>query len=104
MVRRVRDAGRLPSTPASPGAVADGGRGLEYAETVQALDRAIRGLQAPWREVLAMTVIAGLNSREISLALGIPAATVRYRLMKARQALQEGLLAADHAPQGGVRD
>ena len=73
----------------------------EQAEALRVLGRSIRGLPAPLREVLALRVLGEMTSAEIGTALGIPAGTVRYRLMQARQRLR-GALEQDSAPGRGA--
>lgn len=80
----------LPPEPPDP-ARADAGLALEAAETRHMLDQAIRDLPDPLRHVLVLTVMGEMTSAEIGVALGIPAGTVRYRLMRARQALEQAL-------------
>lgn len=84
----------------------DPGRGdpslrLEHSETWRAVDRAIRELPDPLREVLVMKVMGEMPSSEIGIALGIPAGTVRYRLMRARQALARALEGTPSTPGRG---
>jgi len=52
------------------------------------LEAAIAQLPESLRLVLELHYFVGLNSREIGTALGIPAATVRFRLMIARRRLR----------------
>ncbi len=87
---------------AGPPADADlPGNGVEAQDTLRRLNAAVAALPPPWRESLALTVLGGMTSAEAGAALGVPAATVRYRLMRARQALQRTLAesgAASPAP------
>ncbi len=64
---------------------------VESAEAVRLLDGAIRALPDPLREVLVMTVVGEMTSPEIGRVLGLPAGTVRYRLMRARHLLRQAL-------------
>jgi len=66
------------------------------------LEAAIAQLPAPWREALTLTYVGGLTSEEAGVALDLPAATVRYHLMLARQRLAERLAADQPAPQSGL--
>ena len=61
------------------------------------LARALAKLRARDRDVLLLTAWTDLNTREIALALEIPAGTVRSRLNRARRQVQAALVAADHA-------
>ena len=63
----------------------------EEAEALQVLDRAIGVLPAPLREILALRVLGAMTSAQIGGALGIPAGTVRYRLLQARRLLRQAL-------------
>jgi RNA polymerase sigma-70 factor (ECF subfamily) len=85
--RRVASHGEV-AVSAAPGA--DGATyGLMPTAQSLDLDAAIAQLPAPWREALTMTYVGGLNSEEVGAALDLPAATVRYHLMLARQRLAE---------------
>lgn len=59
----------------------------EAAEDWRDLDRAIRALPEPLRDVLSLRVLGELTSRQISEVLGVPPGTVRYRLARARAEL-----------------
>lgn len=61
--------------------------GIEHGDLAGALDR----LSPELRAVLQATVLDGLTSREAGRLLGIPAGTVKTRLMRARRELREGL-------------
>lgn len=52
------------------------------------LEAAIGALPEPLRLALELHYFVGLTSREVGVALGIPAATVRFRLMIARHRLR----------------
>ena len=52
------------------------------------LEAAIARLPESLRLVLELHYFVGLTSREVGTALGIPAATVRFRLMIARRRLR----------------
>ncbi len=54
----------------------------------------IDGLERDLREVITLSTVQELNSREIGAVLGIPEATVRTRQMRARQLLREKFAAA----------
>ena len=57
---------------------------LTYVEVVQALGELSDGQ----RQVVAMSVLGGMNSAQIAAALNIPAPTVRTRLRAAMQQLR----------------
>jgi len=52
------------------------------------LETAIGRLPEPLRLALELHYFVGLTSREVGTALGVPAATVRFRLMMARRRLR----------------
>ncbi len=58
------------------------------------LDRLVEGLPKELREVLRLSAVAGLDSREVGEILGVPDATVRTRLLRARRLLKDGLARA----------
>ncbi|WP_052668543.1 RNA polymerase sigma factor [Nitriliruptor alkaliphilus] len=64
---------------------------VALAEQVDRLHEAIAGLPEEQREVLAMSVVAGMTSGDIASATGVPAGTVRYRLHQARRQLARTL-------------
>lgn len=86
-VRTERVTGREPSGPDEGGPTIR----IETAEALRFLNQAIRDLPDPLREVFALSVLGEMTSAEIGITLGIPAGTVRYRLLKARRALQEAI-------------
>jgi RNA polymerase sigma-70 factor, ECF subfamily len=61
--------------------------GVEYGDLGGALQR----LSPQLRAVVQATVLDGLTSREAGRLLGIPAGTVKTRMMRARAQLREGL-------------
>ena len=61
--------------------------GVEFGDLAGALDR----LSPELRAVVQATVIDGLTSKEAGLLLGIPAGTVKTRMMRARAQLREEL-------------
>jgi RNA polymerase sigma-70 factor (ECF subfamily) len=61
--------------------------GNEYGDLAGALNQ----LSPELRAVLQATVLDGLTAREAARRLGIPAGTVKTRLMRARQQLREAL-------------
>ena len=61
--------------------------GIEHGELGPALDR----LSPELRAVVQATVLDGLTTREAGRLLGIPAGTVKTRMMRARAQLREDL-------------
>lgn len=61
--------------------------GVEHGDLALALN----GLSPELRAVVQATVLDGLNAREAGRLLGIPAGTVRTRMMRARMQLREAL-------------
>ena len=55
--------------------------------------RFVDALPEELRQPLALSTVDELNSREISMILGVPEGTVRTRLMRARQMLRQKLTA-----------
>jgi len=51
----------------------------------------MRALPADLQAVLVATAIDGLSTKEAANLLGVPQGTVKTRLMRARQELQEAL-------------
>lgn len=61
--------------------------GVEYGDLAGALDR----LSPELRAVVQATVLDGLTTKEAARLLGIPAGTVKTRMMRARAHLREDL-------------
>lgn len=61
--------------------------GVEHGDLAGALGR----LSPELRAVVQATVLDGLTTREASRLLGVPAGTVKTRMMRARKALREEL-------------
>jgi RNA polymerase sigma-70 factor (ECF subfamily) len=61
--------------------------GIEHGDLSGALDR----LSPELRAVMRATALDGLTTREAAVLLGIPAGTVKTRLMRARRELREAL-------------
>ncbi len=61
--------------------------GVEYGDLAGALQR----LSPEFRAVVQATVLDGLTTREAAALLGIPAGTVKTRMMRARAQLREAL-------------
>ncbi|MER5462492.1 RNA polymerase sigma factor [Streptomyces sp. NPDC002668] len=74
--------------------------GLEYGDVGAALER----ISPELREVLRVTVVDGLTTREAARLLGIPEGTVKTRALRARRELRVALahLAPDTHPLGGM--
>ncbi len=62
-------------------------RGVEHGPLAAAVD----GLSPELRAVVQATVLDGLTTREAARLLGIPAGTVKTRMMRARRLLREEL-------------
>jgi RNA polymerase sigma factor (sigma-70 family) len=69
-----------------------------------ALAAALAGLGRADRDVLLLVAIAGLDSQEVALSLGIPCGTVRSRLSRARTRLRESLGGTNPADSEGPAD
>lgn len=63
----------------------------------QLLERAVAGLPDIFRTVFVLREIEGLNVDETAEALGIPPATVKTRLLRARKKLREALAPDVHS-------
>jgi RNA polymerase sigma-70 factor (ECF subfamily) len=59
------------------------------ADWNSAVHRMLDGLPREFRQVLVLSGIDGLNSREIATVMGIAEGTVRTRLMRARQMMKQ---------------
>jgi RNA polymerase sigma-70 factor (ECF subfamily) len=59
------------------------------ADWNSAVHRMLDGLPREFRQVLVLSGIDGLNSREIATVIGIAEGTVRTRLMRARQMIKQ---------------
>ncbi len=82
--RRERATARGESTPAADDAVA-------RQEVLRAVVAAVRGLDAPHREVVMLRHYEDLPPRAIAARLGLPLATVKGRLRRAHERLRERL-------------
>ena len=79
------------STPTTPIVAVGRGAGAarrEHGDLAGALDR----LSPELRAVVQATVLDGLTTREAARLLGIPAGTVKTRMMRAKPLLREGLV------------
>jgi len=77
-----------PSDEASPSAEEQVLLGVEHGNLAGALER----LSPELRAVVQATVLDGLTTREAARLLGIPAGTVKTRMMRAKPLLREGLV------------
>jgi RNA polymerase sigma-70 factor (ECF subfamily) len=81
--------------PEAARAVADPARRpdeqLEASRLEAALERAIAGLDRPYREVLLLRDVEGLSSAEVARVTGLSVAAVKTRLHRARARLREDL-------------
>lgn len=77
----------LPDTGAACSAEDEVLLGVEYGDLAGALQR----LSPEFRAVVQATVLDGLTTREAAALLGIPAGTVKTRMMRARAQLREAL-------------
>jgi RNA polymerase sigma factor (sigma-70 family) len=87
---RALDAARIVDAPASWPGPAAGESPFDAAarnETERRLERALARLPLHDREVLLLSVVAGLPSPEVAEALGIEQAALRKRLQRARERL-----------------
>jgi len=89
-LRQVRNVKALP--PGRPDVVVSAEDqvllGVEFGDLAGALDR----LSPELRAVVQATVIDGLTTKEAGALLGIPAGTVKTRMMRARAQLREELI------------
>ncbi|MEA2686385.1 MAG: hypothetical protein QOE93_1580 [Actinomycetota bacterium] len=74
--------------PTSPSAEEQVLLGVEHGDLAGALNR----LSPELRAVVQATVLDGLTTREAARLLGIPAGTVKTRMMRAKPLLREGLV------------
>jgi len=74
--------------PTSPSAEEQVLLGVEHGDLAGALNR----LSPELRAVVQATVLDGLTTREAARLLGIPAGTVKTRMMRAKPLLREGLI------------
>lgn len=69
---------------------------MEAAADAGPLARAIVGLPANQRAAVALFYLEGFSVAEIAAATGVPAGTVKTRLMHARTKLRAALKGEDH--------
>ncbi len=85
--RRPAGTARLSEADAAPSAEEQVLLGVEHGDLGSALNR----LSPELRAVVQATILDGLTSREAGQLLGIPAGTVKTRMMRARHQLREAL-------------
>lgn len=73
---------------------------LDHIEVGPAIIRALDALSPPARMVVVLVDFEGYGYADAAEVLGVPVGTVRSRLFRARQALQESLIV--HARDAGV--
>ena len=76
--------------------------GVAREQLRQLLERAVAGLPLSFRSVFVLREIEGLSVDEAAEALGIPPATVKTRLHRARQRLQQALAPEVHSALTGA--
>jgi RNA polymerase sigma factor (sigma-70 family) len=76
--------------------VIDRGSSVDTAEAVD-LDNALAALPVVQRAVILLHYYAGLKSREIADATGLPSSTIRFHIMLARRALRRALAVEETA-------
>lgn len=86
-----------PTEPFAPLPAMDEQRFREFLD--DRLAAALDGLEAPFREVIVLSVAGGLSYREVGEVLDCPVGTVMSRMARARRVLRERL--ADFAREKG---
>ena len=66
-------------------------------ELHEGIEKRLRRLPAPDRETIRHYAINGYSARESCLALGIPIATFKSRILRSRRKLAHGLKPLSHA-------
>jgi RNA polymerase sigma-70 factor, ECF subfamily len=77
---------------------------VERRAMARALERAIAGLRADYREAVVLRYVEGLSYQEICDVLGQPLGTVKTNLHRARKELAEAMAAAGWRPAGAVEE
>ena len=75
----------------------------EQGEMRAALEAALGGLPADWREVVVLSDIHGMDYAEIAQVTGIALGTVKSRLSRARARLREVVLASPELSEAAQR-
>lgn len=78
-------------------------RTLVEQQTAAAVHRAIDALPAMYREPLLLRDIEGLSYAEVSQRTGLPASTLKMRVLRARRKVGETLLATGEWPEKRLR-
>jgi len=87
-------AGTEPGEPFAPLSAMNEEQFREFLDA--SVTRALDALEAPFREVVILSIAADMNYREIAEVLDCPVGTVMSRMARARRALRERL--ADFSP------
>ena len=90
---------RIDALDEIPSAALDPQAALEQWRLVHAVHAAIATLGPLHREVLVLRDLEGLTGAEAARALGLPEATMKTRLHRARAELRERLVLQGHVPQ-----
>jgi len=85
----VEDVERVPSTDLDPQAA------LERWRLVHAVHQAIAALERPYREVLVLRDVEGLEGEEVCRALGLGEAAMKSRLHRARRQVRDAVRASE---------
>jgi RNA polymerase sigma-70 factor (ECF subfamily) len=96
--RYARALDRLQSVPVEPDFAPAVERRVDDERQVRQILGQVRELPRVEREVLALCVWQGLSRAEAARALGVPEATVRTRLHRARGRLRQATQAAQEPP------
>ena len=82
------DAEAVAAVIAGPGAADDG---VNRGELRGILERAIAGLNEPYRSIVVMREIQGLAYEDIAAGMGMPLGTIKVYLHRARRVLRESV-------------
>jgi RNA polymerase sigma-70 factor (ECF subfamily) len=93
--RRTRDRRTEHALAAEPQASPAGAEAVEAAADREPVRRALAALSPEQRATIALFYLEDLSVAEIAAALGVPAGTVKTRLMRAREALRAALTKGD---------
>lgn len=93
---RVRQLVGADETAEHPSAGPDGHAMAEAHETAAWLDQAMATLPFSQREVVALSCIEKLEHKEVAAALGMPVATIKTHLHRARATLARALAQRNH--------
>jgi RNA polymerase sigma-70 factor (ECF subfamily) len=88
--RRYRDLlGRVPASVPEPDATDEADSRLDDERRMRSTLADLRALPAAQQDVVALCAFAGLTYEEAAAALGVPVGTIRSRLSRARDRLQD---------------